>query len=310
MRVRLLLTMLGAVGVVVGGVLAFTVRAAASAPAVTTVPAVESPSHAASCLEAYWSAASPSGYYFPAGANVEVLDDLHLGPTSVASLCAVDVGYFKSDPGPTNAAVAVYGGSPGDDPPGAPLATFAVPALAGGENFIHLEMPAAALPQDVWLGVSFSTAGTGLLLADPPTGGASDDIFYMRPAATDYYTFGGNPRANFLLDVYATAGVVAVEPGSGLPARSGFATLPGPNPTRAELSIRFAVRDAGPVRVEVLDVAGRVVALVANRNYRPGFYGVEWDGRTTHGDRAAAGVYLLRLTMPGFAGSRKVVLLR
>src|SRR6267142_7236139 len=131
MRVRLLLTLVGAAGALAGGMPASGGRDAVAGPTDAATPSVSSPVHAGTCLEGYWNAASPTGYYFPAGANVEVLDDLHLGPISVADLCAVDVGYFKSNPGPTSAAVAVYGGTPADDPPGPALATFLVPGLAG-----------------------------------------------------------------------------------------------------------------------------------------------------------------------------------
>src|SRR5206468_12356394 len=43
-----------------------------------------------------------------------------------------------------------------------------------------------------------------------------------------------------------------------------------PNPTRAGMQIQYAVARAGRVRLELLDVSGRVVATLADRFDAPG----------------------------------------
>ncbi|OGF04313.1 MAG: hypothetical protein A2W00_08980 [Candidatus Eisenbacteria bacterium RBG_16_71_46] len=269
----------------------------------------ENATHDPSCSELFINTGVSRGIHFPAGAGVEVLDDLHLGPLVVAGLCAFDIGYFKQGPGTTDATVAFYANNPGDDPPGSTLASFQLTGLPSGENGFHVEVPASSLTQDVWLGVSFSTADAGLVAAGPAWPGATDDYFYMSPPG-EYYTFGGNPKADFLLGIYATGQPVAVDPASGLPFRPGFVGNPSPNPSAAGISFRFGIRERGRMRAEVLDVAGRVVAVIADRTFDPGAYDVSWNGKTMRGVRAAPGVYLIRLSLPGFAGSRKFALVR
>ncbi len=264
--------------------------------------------HGPGCSESYLNTGVPVGIYYPAGAGVEVLDDLHLGVVYVTGLCAFDFGYFKEGPGTTDATVTFYANNADDDVPGAMLATFPLPGLPSGQNGFHIEVPSASLVQEVWLGVSFSTDDAGLELAHCDWPGVSHDYFYMRPPA-GYFTFGGNPKANYLLGVYATGALVAVGGDSGV-EMSGFRENPFPNPSRGTVDFRFSIREAGRVRADVLDVLGRVVAVIAEGPFDPGTYMLSWDGRTTRGSRAAAGVYLVRLTMPRFAGTRKLVLVR
>ncbi len=289
------------------------VRAAGAertSPRARTGP-VEAPVEAAhdpSCVETYWNAVE-AGYYFPAGAGVEVLDDLHLGPIRVEDLCAFDLGYYKESPGTTNATVTFYSGSVGDEPPGGALASFPVTGLSSGENYVHVEVPATLLEQDVWMGVSFDAADAGLLLGHPVWPGAGDDYFFMTPPG-EFHTFGGNPRANFMLVVRANGTVVEVPPGVDATAARGFLSGPSPNPARRGFDLRFAVPEAGRVQLQVIDVAGRIVAVLRDEVLPPGSYASSWDGRGIAGLRASPGVYLVRLLMPRFAASRRVVLMR
>ncbi|HMB71108.1 MAG TPA: FlgD immunoglobulin-like domain containing protein, partial [bacterium] len=83
-----------------------------------------------------------------------------------------------------------------------------------------------------------------------------------------------------------------------------------PNPFREGLTAAVRTAAAGPVRVEVIDVAGRRIATIADGNAPAGFHEFTWDGMDTAGGRTAAGVYLLRITTDDGAESRKVIRLR
>jgi hypothetical protein len=309
MAIRVVLTLLLAVGLVARGQAAQTARNPQPLPTqpIKSTPSIEVPTHDPACFDTYINTGIPLGYYYPAGTGVEVLDDLHLGAIYVDDLCAIDFGYYNGGPGTTDATVTLYTNNVDDDPPGASLTSLSLPGLAVGESSFHVEVASAALTQEVWLGVSFSTEDAGLLVADPPWPGASDDYFYMRPPS-DYFTFGGNPRSNFLLGVYATGTTVAVEPGSERAGIPGFRGAPSPNPTTGGLTVGFAVRDAGRVRAEVLDISGRLVTVIVNDVYRPGVHTIAWDGMGSRGKRVAPGAYLLRLSVPGFSGTRKIIL--
>ena len=83
-----------------------------------------------------------------------------------------------------------------------------------------------------------------------------------------------------------------------------------PNPFTGTTTLGFDVPRRTHVRLEVFDITGRRVAMLANRDYEPGRFTLEWDGRTSSGTRAAAGVYLYRMTAGAFREQRHMVLVR
>jgi plastocyanin len=157
------------------------------------------------------------------------------------------------------------------------------------------------------------TNGTGS--ADPAAGTIFDEAlspttpvftFVFRTQGT--FRFFCRPHEGFnMRGVVIVTAPLAVDEG---PARRGFTSGPWPSPTRAGVSFRFALLEPGPVRAEVFDAGGRRVAIVAQGSYPAGSHFGSWDGRAGAGDRAPAGVYYLRLDVPGFTGTRRIVVVR
>ncbi len=67
-----------------------------------------------------------------------------------------------------------------------------------------------------------------------------------------------------------------------------------PNPFGDETRLSYRVSSTGTVRIEVYDVAGRLVETLVNRRDAPGTYTVDWDA-----SRLAAGSYVYRMTVDG-----------
>jgi hypothetical protein len=67
-----------------------------------------------------------------------------------------------------------------------------------------------------------------------------------------------------------------------------------PNPGRSP-RVTFVVPKTGPVDLRVYDVAGRLVAVLANGVLPAGVYTRAWDGRSRQGDAVGPGVYFYRL---------------
>jgi len=72
----------------------------------------------------------------------------------------------------------------------------------------------------------------------------------------------------------------------------------------------FAMEQAGPARVDVFDVQGRFLRVLLEESLPSGRYGFTWDGRTAVGQRAASGVYLVRLSTAGRTLVRRVTIAR
>ncbi len=152
------------------------------------------------------------------------------------------------------------------------------------------------------------------------------------------YTFPTNARLRFMCDasdnnddVYIDAitwrgstSAFATGGGSTLVALSGekdagaplAASLPvdiartaleqnSPNPFRPRTEISFHLASAGPVRLEVFDVSGRMVVSLLNEARSAGRHTVPFDGSAL-----SSGSYFYRLTANGLVEQRKMVLLK
>jgi hypothetical protein len=83
-----------------------------------------------------------------------------------------------------------------------------------------------------------------------------------------------------------------------------------PNPARGETTIEYALHEAAPVRIEVLDMAGRRVATVEDGERAAGTYRVPWSSVKAAG-AVPPGLYFVRLQVAGrTVGDRKVALVQ
>jgi hypothetical protein len=82
-----------------------------------------------------------------------------------------------------------------------------------------------------------------------------------------------------------------------------------PNPTPDGVQVHYAVARGGPVRLELLDVAGRIVVTLADRVHDPGRYVAAWDGRGARG-RLAPGLYFIRFVAPDEVAVSKLAIVR
>lgn len=79
-----------------------------------------------------------------------------------------------------------------------------------------------------------------------------------------------------------------------------------PNPAVARTRLSFSVARTARAQVDVVDLAGRRVATLLDREVEPGRHELEWEG-----DGRSPGVYLCRLTIDGVTvASTRVAVLR
>ncbi len=81
-----------------------------------------------------------------------------------------------------------------------------------------------------------------------------------------------------------------------------------PNPSRGLTAVRFTLSRGGLARLEVIDLQGRRVRLLADGEFAAGPHELPWDGRDDSGAASAVGVYFLRLSAEGEHYTRKVAL--
>lgn len=83
-----------------------------------------------------------------------------------------------------------------------------------------------------------------------------------------------------------------------------------PNPFNHRTLIGYDVARRGRVTLEVWDVGGRRVAVLADRIHEPGSFTAEWDGRDASGRPAGSGIYVCRLRAGAEIRSVKMGLLK
>ena len=78
-----------------------------------------------------------------------------------------------------------------------------------------------------------------------------------------------------------------------------------PNPFNPVTTIRFSLPESAPVRLEVFDMLGRRVAILADGVMTPGWHEARFDGSTL-----SSGMYLYRLSIAAQTHTRSMLLLR
>jgi hypothetical protein len=127
-----------------------------------------------------------------------------------------------------------------------------------------------------------------------------------------HFMTGLLPRMDLMRNILDYFGL---EPGEGTGVvDGGFKNVlsnAAPNPFNPVTKIAYSVEKAGPVTIEVYNVAGRVVRTLLDTEFKEPAKGVvAWDGTNGAGERCASGVYFYRIVAPEFAATRKMVMLK
>jgi hypothetical protein len=83
-----------------------------------------------------------------------------------------------------------------------------------------------------------------------------------------------------------------------------------PNPFNPRVAISYALAQPGRVEVAVFDLQGHSVAVLVDDLEPAGTRSVTWNGLTDRGQRAPAGVYLVRMTTAARVATAKILLAR
>ncbi len=116
--------------------------------------------------------------------------------------------------------------------------------------------------------------------------------------------YPGEDVGDFTLVVNRTGGAVPV-PEAEITA---FALHPAyPNPFNPRTTLAYDLPAPSHVRLVVLDLTGRTVAVLLDDERPAGRHTVAWDGRNSRGQRVAAGVYLGHIEAGGETATTRLV---
>gem|GEM_PF-5369822 len=83
-----------------------------------------------------------------------------------------------------------------------------------------------------------------------------------------------------------------------------------PNPANPRLSIAFTVGQRDHIRIQIYDLAGRLVRELLNEERNAGAYDIPWDGVDDHGRILGSGVYPVRLISSEGVDTERAVIIR
>ncbi|MEI6889215.1 MAG: agmatine deiminase family protein [Bacteroidales bacterium] len=83
-----------------------------------------------------------------------------------------------------------------------------------------------------------------------------------------------------------------------------------PNPFISATTINFSLREVGNIRLGIFDLNGQLISEPVSGAYPAGEHSVIWDGTDRTGNKAAAGIYLYRLTSEKETLVKRMLLIR
>lgn len=83
-----------------------------------------------------------------------------------------------------------------------------------------------------------------------------------------------------------------------------------PNPFNPTTKIEFSLPQPSEVKLEIFNITGQKVAMLINGPYEAGTHSITWDGRDSHGQSVASGIYFYHLQAEQFSATRKMVMLK
>ena len=130
--------------------------------------------------------------------------------------------------------------------------------------------------------------------------------------AEGYFHVGIEDRVNLMDNIMSFFGETPTGPATGVvDGAKNVLSHAYPNPFNPVTKIAYSVKEAGPVTIEVYNVAGKIVRTLLDTEVDAGARGfVVWDGANDGGKRCASGVYFYRIAAPGFTESRKMIMLK
>ena len=83
-----------------------------------------------------------------------------------------------------------------------------------------------------------------------------------------------------------------------------------PNPFNPETAIKFALKEAGNVRIDVFNIKGQHVKTLINEHLEAAHHSVVWDGKDTNGVNVSSGVYFYKMKTGKYSETKKMILMK
>ena len=83
-----------------------------------------------------------------------------------------------------------------------------------------------------------------------------------------------------------------------------------PNPFNPVTTLSYELAKAGPVKIEIHDMMGRIVKNLLNEHHDAGLGSIKWNATNNLGEPVSAGMYIYMIQAGEFRQTKKMVLLK
>ncbi|MFO8144246.1 MAG: FlgD immunoglobulin-like domain containing protein [Candidatus Syntrophosphaera sp.] len=81
-------------------------------------------------------------------------------------------------------------------------------------------------------------------------------------------------------------------------------------PFNPETTIRYSVKEAMPVTLNIYNVKGQLVKTLVNDVREAGNYSVVWNGRDNNNQTVSSGVYYFKMNAGKYSNTKKMILMK
>ena len=182
-----------------------------------------------------------------------------------------------------------------------------VPLNLGQHFYVYLSLSQGGQPYDRTSVVPVLLGAKSATLVE--SAASPGESYYLAPTKgwTDFYDYddpsGYLNTGNFCVKALMAMGPEGINQNE-MPGEFGLQQN-SPNPFNNTTTIHYSLKATANVRLDILDMSGRLVANLVNNNMAAGEYHVGWDASGQE-----AGIYLCRINVNGKTATRKMVLKR
>lgn len=84
-----------------------------------------------------------------------------------------------------------------------------------------------------------------------------------------------------------------------------------PNPFNPSTEIKFALKEAAKVTIDIYNIKGAKVRTLVNQEMEPGYHTAQWNGRDSNNKSVSSGVYFYKMSAGGkYTSTRKMIMLK
>lgn len=188
--------------------------------------------------------------------------------------------------------------------------TFRWPAVTGMLHWTHVQVAQDSLFENIVLQDTVAEDSLHVMLAPRAK------YFWRARALGSYFWSCFSAPSSFTTVVPPTSIMETLAP---LPSWYSLSQN-CPNPFNPSTRMNFTVEHTSQIRITVFDVLGRDVMTLVDGTYRPGVFGISWNGRNASGMQMPSGVYYARMlatdaassqtAAPSIVCTRKMLMLR